>query len=189
MNLGVVVEPESSNRTGTLGTTLPLGVSAHKHGKHRRHVTVHGVETFQDGPGADQASDAKNESVDSVDLGVKKIDAFLLRYAEAMKTKGVDLLDDLFEHWVAEDKELYRKWKVSKEVELDVSITYQDYFTMLFKLVESVETSDWLDKLSDVTLSKSLAIMTIDDGKSKSGGKITLRSFFNYIATLQKEWS
>ncbi len=189
MNLGVVVEPESSNRTGTLGTTLPLGVSAHKHGKHRRHVTVHGVETFQDGPGADQASDAKNESVDSVDLGVKKIDAFLLRYAEAMKTKGVDLLDDLFEHWVAEDKELYRKWKVSKEVELDVSITYQDYFTMLFKLVESVETSDWLDKLSDVTLSKSLAIMTIDDGKSKSGGKITLRSFFNYIATLQKESS
>eukprot|EP00945_MAST-04E_sp_MAST-4E-sp1_P008900 g8900.t1 len=139
MNLGVVVESESSNRTGTLGTTLPLGVSAHKHGKHRRHVTVHGVETFQDGPGADQASDAKNESVDSVDLGVKKIDAFLLRYAEAMKTKGVDLLDDLFEHWVAEDKELYRKWKVSKEVELDVSITYQDYFTMLFKLVEIIE--------------------------------------------------
>jgi len=115
--------------------------------------------------------------------GLAQIDAFLVRFAKSVKSRGEDLKDTLLKYWSMQDGNANMK-KVDV-TDSDIELTYESWFLMLFKLVDSIEDSAWLDNLSDSTLSESLATMTMNDG-SKTKGKIALSTFLDYILNLYK---
>ena len=170
------------SRTSILGSTLPMTGSKPRRGSngHKRLITFDG-NANPDALGASMSRPKVSSRGNPA--GLAQIDAFLVRFAKSVKSRGEDLKDTLLKYWIMQDGNANMK-KVDV-TDSDIELTYESWFLMLFKLVDSIEDSAWLDNLSDSTLSESLATMTMNDG-SKTKGKIALSTFLDYILNLYK---
>ena len=68
LNMDVGVEQDSARKTGTLGATLPPGRNGNTRGKHRRHITVHGIESFKNGERPGQSPDTNIQQFKLLEL-------------------------------------------------------------------------------------------------------------------------